>query len=168
MKDEFLNRDLSQLEFNSRVLSQAEQANIPPLERLKYLCISSSNLDEFFEIRVAGLKEQEATFGFSKKSKENYYPAELLELITARTHQLVKKQYLVYNQKILPLLKSNNILFLDEKHWRPEQRRWLHNYFFRELLPVLSPVGLDPAHPFPNVLNKNLCFVINIGSYIHA
>ena len=156
----YLNRELSQLEFNHRVLSQAEDRSIPTLERLRYLCISSSNLDEFFEIRVAGLKEQEISLRSFRKSPDNLSPSTQLASISERAHQLVENQYRVYNHSVLPDLAKDNIYFLNKEKWRPHQTQWLRSYFYRELLPVLSPVGLDPSHPFPKVLNKNLCFAV--------
>jgi len=105
----YLNRELSQLEFNHRVLSQAEDRSIPTLERLRYLCISSSNLDEFFEIRVAGLKEQEISLRSFRKSPDNLSPSTQLASISERAHQLVENQYRVYNHSVLPDLEKDNI-----------------------------------------------------------
>ena len=158
----YLNRELSQLEFNARVLEQARDENIPILERLRYLCISSSNLDEFFEIRVAGLKEQEISLSSFGQSTKGESPALQLSAIAQRAHDLVKDQYNLYNQSVLPNMEEKKIFFLDKDNWNPTQRRWIRNYFHRELLPVLSPVSLDPSHPFPKVLNKNLCFAVNL------
>ena len=158
----YLNRELSQLEFNARVLEQARDENIPILERLRYLCISSSNLDEFFEIRVAGLKEQEISLSSFGQGNKEESPALQLSAIAQRAHDLVKDQYNLYNQSVLPSMEEKKIFFLDKAEWNPTQKRWIRNYFHRELLPVLSPVSLDPSHPFPKVLNKNLCFAVNL------
>ena len=158
----YINRELSQLEFNARVLEQARDENIPILERLRYLCISSSNLDEFFEIRVAGLKEQEISLSSFGQATKEESPALQLSAIAQRTHDLVRDQYNLYNQSVLPSMEEKKIFFLDKDKWNPIQRRWIRNYFHRELLPILSPVSLDPSHPFPKVLNKNLCFAVNL------
>ena len=155
----YLNRELSQLEFNARVLEQARDESIPILERLRYLCISSSNLDEFFEIRVAGLKEQEISLSSFGQGES---PALQLSAIAQRAHNLVEDQYSLYNQSVLPSMEEKKIFFLDKDKWNLTQRKWIRNYFHRELLPVLSPVSLDPSHPFPKVLNKNLCFAVNL------
>ena len=158
----YLNRELSQLEFNARVLEQARDESIPILERLRYLCISSSNLDEFFEIRVAGLKEQEISLNSFGQDTIGESPALQLSAIAQRAHNLVEDQYNLYNQSVLPSMEEKKIFFLDKDKWNLTQRKWIRNYFHRELLPVLSPVSLDPSHPFPKVLNKNLCFAINL------
>tara|TARA_B100000674_G_scaffold499377_1_gene544668 strand:- start:6551 stop:8626 length:2076 start_codon:yes stop_codon:yes gene_type:complete len=158
----YLNRELSQLEFNARVLEQARDESIPILERLRYLCISSSNLDEFFEIRVAGLKEQEISLSSFGQGTKGVSPALQLSAIAQRAHTLVEDQYSLYNQSVLPSMEEKKIFFLDKDKWNLTQRKWIRNYFHRELLPVLSPVSLDPSHPFPKVLNKNLCFAVNL------
>lgn len=139
-----MDRDLSLLSFHSRVLAQAQDESIPLLERLKFLCISSSNLDEFFEIRVASLKE---------KIKAGLVTQELLTQIAQQAHHLVKEQYDLLNQKLLPALAAAQIQIL-------KQSKWSAQYFERELLPILSPIGLDPAHPFPKILNKSLHFIV--------
>ena len=158
----YLNRELSQLEFNARVLEQARDESLPILERLRFLCISSSNLDEFFEIRVAGLKEQEISLSSFGQGTIGESPALQLSAIAQRAHNLVEAQYNLYNQSVLPSMEENKIFFLDKDRWNLTQRKWIRNFFHRELLPVLSPVSLDPSHPFPKVLNKNLCFAVNL------
>lgn len=157
----YLNRELSMLEFNRRVQAQARDASIPLLERLFYLCIASSNLDEFFEIRVAGLKQQ-AMFGTGATGPENLTPVEQLQKISIAAHELVKEQYNILNGVLLPELEKKGIHLLMSPDWNNKQRAWIKGYFNRELLPVLSPVGLDPAHPFPQVLNKSLNFIISL------
>jgi polyphosphate kinase len=157
----YLNRELSLLEFNRRVLAQAKDKNTPLLERLFYLAISSSNLDEFFEIRVAGIKEQIA-YGTTERGSDNMSPSEQLSRISEVAHKLVRDQYRVLNEQMLPDLAAAGIHFLLSKQWSSRQREWIKKYFNRELLPVLSPVGLDPAHPFPQVLNKSLNFIISL------
>ncbi|MEQ1440392.1 polyphosphate kinase 1 [Fontimonas sp. SYSU GA230001] len=160
--DLFLNRELSLLEFNRRVLEQAQDESVPLLERLKFLCISSSNLDEFFEIRVAGL-QQMAELTPNQRGADGMTPAETLAAISRRAHELVDAQYRVFNDIILPALDKERIRFLRRSEWSPEQDAWLKNYFHNELMPVLSPLGLDPAHPFPRILNKSLNFIVQLS-----
>jgi len=157
----YINRELSLLEFNRRVLSQARDKKTPLLERLFFLCISSSNMDEFFEIRVAGLKQQVA-FGAMQCGPDNMTPSEQLQRICESAHQIVTEQYKLLNDDILPALKKAGIHCLDRHTWTQKQKEWIKGYFNRELLPILSPVGLDPAHPFPQVLNKSLNFIISL------
>ncbi len=160
--DLFVNRELSLLEFNRRVLEQAKDERVPLLERLKFLCICSSNLDEFFEIRVAGLM-QIAEAPLAQRSADGMSPQEILNAICPRAHALVDEQYRVFNEVLTPALEAERIRFLRRAEWTPEQDAWLRNYFFTELLPVLSPIGLDPAHPFPRILNKSLNFVVSLS-----
>jgi polyphosphate kinase len=157
----YINRQLSLLEFNRRVLEQALDESCPLLERLRFLCISCTNLDEFFEIRVAGLKEA-AKMGSVQSGPDNRTPAETLTAICTKAHVLVEDQYRALNEVILPALADQNIRILRRSQWTPEQRAWLSDYFQHELLPVISPLGLDPAHPFPRVLNKSLNFIIEL------
>ncbi|HZP14167.1 MAG TPA: polyphosphate kinase 1 [Nevskiaceae bacterium] len=161
-QDLFLNRELSLLEFNRRVLAQSLDESIPLLERLRFLCISSSNLDEFFEIRVAGLM-QVAEHGVAQKGPDGLGPQELLAAISERAHKLVEEQYRVFNDVIVPALEREKIRFLRRTEWTKEQDAWLKQYFTNELLPVLSPIGLDPAHPFPRILNKSLNFIVQLS-----
>ena len=157
----YLNRELSLLEFNRRVLAQARDKSTPLLERLFFLCIASSNIDEFFEIRVAGLKQQVA-FGSLQSGPDNMSPSEQLQRISDTAHGIVHEQYRVLNEEVLPALKKANIHCIDRRNWTQKQKEWIKSYFNRELLPILSPVGLDPAHPFPQVLNKSLNFIISL------
>jgi len=159
--DYFLNRELSLLEFNRRVLAQARDPKTPVLERLFFLCIASSNMDEFFEIRVSGLKQQVA-FGTNQRGPDNLSPSEQLTRISEVAHKLVNDQYKVLNDQLLPDLAKAGIHFLLSKEWSSKQSEWIKAFFNRELLPVLSPVSLDPAHPFPQVLNKSLNFIITL------
>ncbi|MES1928897.1 polyphosphate kinase [Salinisphaera dokdonensis CL-ES53] len=159
--DLFINRELSLLEFNDRVLEQGRDTRVPLLERLKFLCISSTNLDEFFEVRVAGLK-QKAELVNSPTEADNRTPSEVLRTISARAHALVEKQYSTLNDELIPALQEEGIRFLRRAEWKPEQRAWLANFFEEELLPVISPLGLDPAHPFPRILNKSLNFIVSL------
>jgi polyphosphate kinase len=160
--DYFINRELSLLEFNQRVLDQAKDEGIPLLERLKFLCISSSNLDEFFEIRVAGLR-QIAESPNPQRGADGISAQELLGAIGQRAHRLVDEQYQVFNDVIVPALEKEGIRFLRRSEWTPEQDAWLRNYCLSELIPVLSPIGLDPAHPFPRILNKSLNFIVSLS-----
>ena len=157
----YINRELSQLEFNRRVLEQAMDESIPPLERLNFLCIASRNLDEFFEIRVAGLKQQVA-FGSSQTGPGQMTPVDQLKAIGASVHALVEEQYRVLNDELLPLLAKRDIHFLKRREWNTKQSSWVRRFFNRELLPVLSPIGLDPSHPFPRILNKSLNFLVSL------
>ena len=160
--DLLLNRELSLLQFNRRVLAQALDASVPLLERLRFLCISSSNLDEFFEIRVAGIKHQVKT-NSPQRSADGLLPAELFKLIADEAHALVEEQYQAFNDVVIPELEKAGIRFLRRAAWTPEIDAWLRHYFQNELLPVLSPIGLDPAHPFPRILNKSLNFIVSLS-----
>jgi len=157
----YINRELSQLEFNRRVLAQAKDDELPLLERLRFLCIASSVLDEFFEIRVAGLKQQEA-YGATKRGPDNMSPSEQLRAITEVAHGQVSEQYRVLNDTLLPRLDRQGIRILTMADWNARQQQWLKRYFNRELAPVISPIALDPAHPFPQPLNKNLAFIVSL------
>ncbi|HHM04922.1 MAG TPA: polyphosphate kinase 1 [Gammaproteobacteria bacterium] len=157
----YLNRELSLLEFNQRVLELAMDDNMPLLERLRYLCISSTNLDEFFEIRVAGLK-QKVALGSVQAGPDNIPPPELLKAVGLRAHALVADQYRVLNDILIPALAGESVRFVRRDEWNEQQSIWLKRYFREELLPVLSPLGLDPAHPFPKILNKSLNFAVSL------
>ena len=159
--ENYLNRELGLLAFNRRVLAQAEDERVPLLERLRFLCIVSSNLDEFFEIRMAGLKEQvkahaTGTTTDGKTALEGY------RLVSAEAHAIVTEQYQHLNDIILPALAAEGIRFLRRATWNEAQREWIRNYFIHEMVPVLTPIGLDPSHPFPKVLNKSLNFAIEL------
>ncbi len=149
------------MEFNRRVLAQAEDVRVPLLERLKYLCIVSSNLDEFFEIRVAGLKEQLALAGVAVGA-DGMDAQQVLHLVSEQAHQIVGRQYQVLNDNLLPALKAQGVHFLRRTSWNDAQRAWVKNFFINEVMPVLTPIGLDPAHPFPRVLNKSLNFTVEL------
>ncbi|RDS86623.1 polyphosphate kinase 1 [Dyella psychrodurans] len=151
----FLNRELAALEFNFRVLAQARDTSIPLLERLRFLSIVANNLDEFFEVRVAMLKQRHQ-FGSAQPGPDGMTSAELLPRIRERVLELVRAQYSTWQDELGPALAAEDIHFLTRKQWTPHQRRWLQGYFENEVLPVLSPLGLDPAHPFPRILNKTL------------
>ena len=157
----YINRELSLLQFNKRVLEQARDMDTPLLERLKFLCISSTNLDEFFEIRVAGLKQKIAS-GSVQAGPDNFSPQEVMSRVSAQAHTLVDEQYRVLNEELIPALAEENIRFLRRTQWSEQQAEWLRTFFSQELLPVLSPLGLDPAHPFPRILNKSLNFIVSL------
>ncbi len=156
----FLDRELSQLSFNRRVLAQAEDKTIPLLERLRYLCIVSSNLDEFFEVRVASLLAQSSLSG---PLSENPTLMASLNRISVECHQLVEQQYAVLNTEILPQLQAKGIRLLHHHQRSEDQRAWVKSYFEREVRPILTPIGLDPAHPFPQVVNKSLNFIVSLA-----
>ena len=159
--DLYINRELSLLEFHGRVLAQARDEALPLLERLRFLCISSSVLDEFFEIRVAGLKQQEA-YGAVQRGPDNLSPSEQLRRIAPQARALIDEQYRVLNRELLPALDGEGIHFINKADWSAAQRKWIKRYFNRELAPIMSPIGLDPAHPFPDPLNKSLAFIVNL------
>ena len=158
----FLNRELSLLAFNERVLAQAEDASLPLLERLRFLCIASSNLDEFFEVRVAGLKEQ-LRMNPSHADVDGLPVDETIALVSTRAHTLVSRQYALLNQTLLPLLAAEGIVLHLSANWNEAVGAWARDYFRQAILPVLTPIGLDPAHPFPRVLNKSLNFAVELG-----
>jgi len=157
----FLNRELSLLEFNRRVLAQARDTGLPLLERLRFLTICSTNLDEFFEIRAAGLKEQ-VTYGVQHFQPDGMSPQETLRRISVVGHELVSEQYRVLNEELLPALAEQGIQLLRRGSWTAEDGRWIKRHFLSEVLPVLTPMGIDPAHPFPRVLNKGLCMAVTV------
>lgn len=159
--ENYLNRELGLLAFNRRVMDQARDSRVPLLERLKFLCIVSSNMDEFFEIRVGGLKEQIRANG-ATLTHDGKTPQEAFRLISTTAHALVTEQYQILNQDILPQLAQEGIRFIRRSAWTPEQRAWIKDYFIREMIPVLTPIGLDPSHPFPRVLNKSLNFAVEL------
>ncbi len=159
--DPYINRDLSLLEFNRRVLAQVSEPSVPILERLRFLCISSTNLDEFFEIRVAALK-QRLELGAPAPGPDKLTPRQLLDAIRERSLSLVQEQYRLLNDMLLPDLEREGIRFLPRDRWTQAQRRWLNGYFENEIVPVLTPLTLDPSRPFPRMLNKSLNFVVRL------
>jgi polyphosphate kinase len=158
----YINRELSLLEFNGRVLAQARIEQIPLLERLNYLCIASSNLDEFYEVRVAGVLQMASLESTAVVAADGLTPLDQLTAISEKSHQLVTEQYRILNEVLIPLLSKENIHFFRRRDWTEAQRNWLKQYFHEELLPILTPVGLDSAHPFPRILNKSLTFIISL------
>lgn len=155
------NRESSFLAFDERVLEMASDKRIPLLERMRFLCISSSNLDEFFEVRVAGIK-QKIIGGMEGAGIDGLSPMQELSMITLRAHALVKRQYEIFNDELLPELADEGLHFLPRADWNEATRAWVRNYFQNEIAPVLSPLGLDPAHPFPRLTNKSLTFMIDL------
>ncbi|MGQ4659796.1 polyphosphate kinase 1 [Lysobacter sp. F6437] len=154
----YFNRELSQLDFNFRVLAQAQDPQVPLLERLKFLCISCTNLDEFFEIRAGTLRHAH-DLGLVA-GPDGLAPATVLGRIHDRAAELVGAQYDCWNDMLRPALNKAGVRVLSRDHWNPAQSRWLRDYFRDEVMPVLSPLGLDPAHPFPKILNKSLNIVV--------
>ncbi|WP_423759682.1 polyphosphate kinase 1 [Burkholderia sp. NLJ2] len=156
-----LNRELGILGFNERVLAQAADPQVPLLERLRFICITSSNLDEFFEVRMAGIQEQirdnPGALTPDGMSLQHAY-----DLVVERAQRLVHRQYTMLHETVLPALEQEGIYFHASDTWNDEQLEWARRYFLDELLPVLTPIGLDPAHPFPRVLNKSLNFVVEL------
>ena len=158
VKNGFLDRDQSILAFNERVLDWARRVDVPLLERLRYLAIVSSNLDEFFEVRFA---PQLAAF----KANEQRGPvnAQSFRDVAAKIHQLVTQQYTIYNDELLPQLEKRGIKLLAHSERNATQRRWVKEYFTQEVQPLLLPIGLDPSHPFPQVANKSLNFIVRLS-----
>lgn len=157
----FFNRELSMLHFNRRVLEQSLDRSIPLLERLKFLAICSSNIDEFFEVRVAGLRHrvsrEEGAFGPDRK-----LPAELLEQVLQEARELVAEQYRILNDILLPSLDEAGISFRSSSDWTEDEHAWARNYFRKQVAPVITPISLDLTHPFPRLINKSLHFLLRI------
>jgi polyphosphate kinase len=155
-----LDRDHSLVAFNERVFSWAERSDVPVLERLRYLCIVSSNLDEFFEVRA----EPHLT---AKRAddRDGTYTVESFQRLSVALHHLVRRQYALYNESLLPALETHGVRIISHGERNPAQRQWVKQYFLREVRPLLIPVGLDPAHPFPQVANKALNFIVRLGGH---
>ena len=156
--EDIVPRELGVLEFNRRVLELAEESTIPVLERLRYICIISNNLDEFFEVLVARLK----TENNQNKTEKSQKISALLDEISAKSLELVNKQYDILNNQIIPDLEKHNIFIKQKGNLNKEQTKWISKYFKNEVNPVLTPIGIDPAHPFPRVLNKSLNFAVQL------
>ena len=151
-----LDRDLSILAFNERVLDWARRKDVPLLERLRYVCIVSSNLDEFFEVRMAAHMEAAYASG-----KDHHFPNHLSSIVE-HARSMVDEQYRLYNQILLPAFRKEGIRMLSHGERNAAQRQWVQAYFNREVKPLLVPVGIDPAHPLPQVANKSLNFIIHL------
>ncbi|NNU43258.1 polyphosphate kinase 1 [Ramlibacter sp. B156] len=154
----FLDRDHSILAFNERVLDWAQRASVPLLERLRFLAIVSSNLDEFFEVRAAD--HLSAALAGEHKGP---YTVDSFERLAKAAHQLVERQYALYNDELMPAFAKEGIAIVSHGERSAQQREWVHEYFEREVRPLLIPVGLDPAHPFPQVANKSLNFIVRLS-----
>jgi polyphosphate kinase len=153
-----LDRDLSILAFNERVLDWAHRPEVPVLERLRYLCIVSSNVDEFFEVRA-----EPHVMACLQDLKSGPYTPQSLQEIADKTNAMVARQYALYNDDLLPALERKGYRILSHGERNAEQRQWVRNYFHREVQPLLLPVSLDPAHPFPQVANKSLNFIVQLS-----
>ena len=158
----YINRELSLLDFNRRVLAQARDESLPLLERVRFLCISCSNLDEFFEIRVAGLKERKA-LGSLQPGIDGMSVTDQLTAIRAQTLDLVQAQYSLLNETLLPGLAERGVRFVSDRNLSVAQRAWLADYFTQEVEPVLTPLGLDPGRPLPRIQNKSLNFIVRLS-----
>lgn len=159
--EHFFNRELSWLEFNQRVLEEAEDKNNPLLERLKFLAIASSNMDEFFMIRVAGLKEQ-IEFGYKKKDISGISPKNQIKLIRERVNEFVSEQYSHLNRSILPKLEKEGIFFIEYSNLTQLQKEFISDYFKESIFPILTPMAIDSGRPFPLLLNKSLNIVVKL------
>ena len=154
-------RELSLLQFNRRVLAQAQDARVPLLERLRFLCIVSSNLDEFFEVRMAWLRRTRVLQPHTALANGEL-PAAVIQHVAAEAHHIINEQYRLFNQELIPALREEGVYFYPRRTWSEAQQQWVADYFSRELLPILTPIGLDPSHPFPRLLNKSLNFVVEL------
>lgn len=157
-----LNRELSLLKFNERVLAMAERDSTPLLERLRYLCIVSSNLDEFFEIRVSSLKEQQRQSPIIA-GIDGRTPGQTFELVQQATHELTLRQNRLLIDQVLPELRKEGIEIFDPQHWSEPVNSWVKASFDRDVMPLLTPIGLDPARPFPRAYNKSLNFIVSLS-----
>jgi polyphosphate kinase len=157
----FINRELSWLEFNQRVLEEALDGGNPLLERVKFFCITSSNLDEFFEVRVAGLKQRIET-RVVERGADGLTASELFSAIVKRVRRMVADQYQCWQNELRPALARNGIRILEPAELDPADWSWLENYYRNEIRPVLTPLAIDPAHPFPQLLNKSLNLIVRL------
>ncbi len=155
----FFNRELSMLAFTQRVMALARDTRVPLLERLRFLCISCTNIDEFFEVRVAAIR-QRMRHGSNLAGADGLTPSQTLDAIRQTVLRMVEEQYRILNDELSPALREQDIRILRRSRWNEVQREWLHQHFQEEIMPVLSPLGLDPAHPFPRILNKSLNFAV--------
>lgn len=158
-----LNRERAILEFNRRVLAQARRPDVPLLERLRYVTIMSSNMDEFFEVRFADALEAMRRAG--QDSGGEQLQRDALDEVTAEAHELIAEQYRVFNDEVMPALARERIVILNHAERNAAQREWVARFFETQVQPLLMPVGLDPAHPFPLVANKSLNFIVRLGGH---
>ncbi len=159
-----LNPELSLLAFHERVLAQAMRADVPLLERLKFLSISSTNLDELFEVRVGSIKQQ-ATYGVGYPGMDGRSPKDVLAEIGVRVQAIVRTQFALLNDVLLPALRDHGVRILEPEEWTADQRAWARAYFEGAVLPLLNATALDPAHPFPNVANKRLNYIVELSGH---
>ncbi|MCH8497947.1 MAG: polyphosphate kinase 1 [Marinobacter sp.] len=159
--ENYFNREISHLQFNYRVLQLAMDDTHPLINRLMFCCIFSSNMDEFFEIRVAGLRQQ-LKYGRETVGPDGLLPEQLLTEISRITHDYVREQYDTLNNVLIPAMEQENIHFVRRRDWTPAQAAWVRQYFEEEILPVVNPIGLDPSHPFPRLVNKSLNFIVQL------
>lgn len=159
--ERYINRELSILDFHLRVLEQAVDPLHPLLERMNFLLIFSRNMDEFFEIRVAGMMEQ-LTLGNESRSPDGLTPKQVLDQISKTAHEAIERQYRILNEEIFPKLREEDICFLRRGELTPAQSVWIKKYFQEQVAPVLTPISLDPAHPFPRLVNKSLNFIVTL------
>lgn len=157
----YFNRELSHLAFNQRVLAQALDENHPLLERLRFLLIFSSNLDEFFEIRVSKLK-QDLMMQREVTGMDGIHASEIVHQINHICHETIEHQYSTFNNVLLPALEAEGIRFLPRDKWTSEQDQWIKKFVKKEVIPIISPIGIDPAHPFPRLVNKSLNFIVSL------
>jgi polyphosphate kinase len=161
MSERMINRELSWLEFNGRVLEEAQDPTMPLLERVKFLSIFSSNLDEFFMLRVADLK-QRIWAGDQRAAADGLSPAQTLAAVSERVHALVQEQHRCFLEDVQPRLVAEGIRIVRPKEVTPEQIEVVEEYFHRTLLPVVTPLAIDPGHPFPHLVNRALCLVVSL------
>ena len=161
MKNKYINRELSLLEFNKRVLAQAQDAEVPLLDRVRFLCISCTNLDEYFEIRVAGLK-QRMEIGAPAQGPDQTPAQDVFDALRIGVSKLVQQQYELLNDELFPQLADAGVRFIQSDDWTEDQEEWLTNYFNEQVMPVLTPLTFDPSRPFPQILNKSLNFIVRL------
>ena len=156
----FFNRELSLLAFHKRVLSLASKSSLPVMERLRYLCISATNVDELFEVRVGGLIEIIERGNGNSVMSDGLTAVETKQMVSNEAHAFVDRQYDILNTELIPALSQHGLHILKRDQWDDEHKRYLKHLFMTDVLPLLSPIGLDPAHPFPRILNKSLNLLI--------
>ncbi len=161
MSELYINRELSLLQFHKRVLAEAQDPDVPLLERLRFLCISCTNLDEFFEIRVAGLK-QRMEIGAPAQGPEKIAAADVFADLSVEISDMVEQQYRLLNEELFPQLADGGVRFVHSDDWSEEQHEWLAEYFDDQVVPVLTPLTFDPSRPFPRILNKSLNFIVRL------
>ncbi len=157
----FINRHIGLMQFNLRVLEQALNEDYPLLERFQFLMIFNSNMDEFFEIRLAGLRRQ-VSFARETVSTDGMRPQDVLHILSEQIKLAIEKQYHILNDVLLPTLNRNRVRILNQQDWNKSVAKWAEEYFRNQVMPIISPIGLDPAHPFPRLVNKSLNFIVSL------